>query len=411
MRYMSLYGFSLTELALVTVAVSLLALGMIPACVNAISGANMTRVGTHGRDVYIAITGANEEREALEMPSLWPSDRPPLTNISGEVVEDLNFTNSTEYFMFINDHDNLETSEWSPLVAGFDYSKLSGNGTPAYSGKGLLKAENNNWTIAKNVHDDMHDIVPVIITRNVNASSLASSTYNPSWKKKLLFDQKWNTPFRNKGAVFIRKSGSMFKARSKYMTYRVVYNWEKFDVNISAEGRSVKYPLKYITPDSQVMPEGPLATGVTLKADDYLKMVISDIKRDFNDLKRIGSWIGVVSGFVYFVILVSYVFYRKIKAGDICSLKAMIVYGLFHWATVSLFMVFFLLFGGLNGLMRNWTHLVLALLVQVTGLIFVKTKWSHKDELRKSLVKWLVAAPLLVIVIQSVLWIALFASG
>ncbi len=110
------------------------------------------------------------------------------------------------------------------------------------------------WTIAKNVHSDMHDIAPVLVTRNVDASSLAARAGELELKEKTLrFDPCWKTPFSDKGFVIIRKGGAIFKARPKYMTWRIVCQNQTFDTACAPDGRTAP-PLKYLAPTREVVP-------------------------------------------------------------------------------------------------------------------------------------------------------------
>jgi hypothetical protein len=165
----------------------------------------------------------------LGLGYIWPKNvvqRPSEANLPGPT-----FTSSTKYFMKLHDHKHLGTTNHSPYVAGFDYTTLAGAGVPAYSGSGPLLPENNMWTIIENYHADMNDMIPILFTRNVAAESLAAKVTESDGHKQLYFDTSWKTPFSNKGAVFIRKSGGMIKIRSKYMIWKVAYNRQTFDAN------------------------------------------------------------------------------------------------------------------------------------------------------------------------------------
>ena len=59
MRKNSRYGFNVIGLAAMTVVVILLVLALIPAMWCGVWSANVCAVGVRGRDIYVAITGAN----------------------------------------------------------------------------------------------------------------------------------------------------------------------------------------------------------------------------------------------------------------------------------------------------------------------------------------------------------------
>lgn len=257
MRLTSRSGLTLVELVVVIVILMLLASFPLGHPSNAAMSANMTAVGMRGKDIWVAITGANTEREALGQPPIWPRDFDPSVDTNAEELAQLDFDNSTDYFRWLHDEVRRNTTNGSPQAVGFDYSKLAGAGVSACPGGSQeLTAANNMWAIAKNVRHDMHDIVPVLITRNVDASSLAARVGEQELREKTLrFDPCWKTPFSDKGLVIIRKGGAIFKARAKCMGYRVVYCNTGFDTTVTTNGVTAP-PLKYLTPDREVVP-GP----------------------------------------------------------------------------------------------------------------------------------------------------------
>jgi len=92
-------GLTLVELIVTVFILGIVSAAIFPAGSNPMQ-ANMTAVGTRGRDIYVAIIGANTEREALDLLPIWPSDAPPYTNHITGRVECFNFTNSTDYWFF-----------------------------------------------------------------------------------------------------------------------------------------------------------------------------------------------------------------------------------------------------------------------------------------------------------------------
>ena len=219
----------------------------------AISGhpmnARMTAVSARGRDIYVAIAGANAEREAVGLPPIWPSDAPPYTNHVTGKIECFDFENSSDYFDYINDGKNLGSDNWEPFISGFDFGKLAGAGIASHTGRGPLKAENNMWTIAKNVSDEMDDIIPVLVTRNLDANYLYAKIEGTPTAERIPLAKTWKTPFKRKGAVIIRKGGGAFIVRQKYATPMLIYNGQSFDADANS-----KYPFKYLTPTEEVLP-------------------------------------------------------------------------------------------------------------------------------------------------------------
>ena len=248
-------GFTLVELLVVIGILGILSAALFPAISNAVMQANMTAVGTRGRDIYVAIIGANTEREPLGLGNVWPkTEKEDGTDSSDKDIAAQTFTDSSKYFYYLVDGENIGKDTWSPYVAGLDYSKLAGAGVAAKSGTGELKGENNMWCIGGNVRDEMEDIIPILVTRNFDCSKLSKDLEDATDTKKI---DSWNSstykaPFSNKAFVMIRKGGAIFKARDKYASVRVIYQGQSFKTTI-AGGDST--PFTYLGPDGKQDPK------------------------------------------------------------------------------------------------------------------------------------------------------------
>lgn len=241
-------NFNLTSLVVIVVLLVMLTLMLFPAISASQMKSNTASVAARGRDIFVAITSANTDREPLGIPSVWPKSNPPTNNAVD--ISKMNFTNSTDYFWALYDGDHLGTAQHDPHVMAFDLSKLSGGGVEPHRGQGRLKPENNMWTIAKNVRDEMEDIIPVLVTRNVAAESLVTDLTTVS-DRRLFFDEEWKTPLGRKGFVIIRKGGGTYNFQARYMTHRVLYNSQTFKTTIDG---SQLPRLSYLTPSKEVMP-------------------------------------------------------------------------------------------------------------------------------------------------------------
>lgn len=392
----SRYGFNVIELAAATAVVMLFVLALIPVIGNKLTSVDMTPVGVRGREIYVAITGANCEREPLGLSPVWPSENPPVTNNGPHEVECFNFSNSTDYFKCIYDEENAGTADWSPLAENFDYTRLAGAGVPPCT-SGKLRPDNNMWTIAMNVAEALDDVVPVLITRNIDASSLAAKVTDKDWDKSLRFDPEWEAPFGNRAFALILKGGAVFRAREKYVSYKAVYRGQTFDASVDARGQAVAKPLKYLTPTRKVVPGEQAYAEVSARIARLSGGGAGQrVRRDFAALARVARPVAGLLAAIYVLLLVAYYGTARHGARRL-SPQTGLGFGLFHYAAAVLWISLFL--GSFDGgyCAFRWTLLGLAVLAQAGGLAFVAMRRRDGLAARQCGMKWLVAVPVIVV--------------
>jgi len=207
----------------------------------------MDVVGRNGKDIYVAIVGANTEREPLGLGNVWPKTEGKSHGEND--IADTAFQNSSSYFCALFDGENIgNPARWAPYVSGLNHSKLASSNVPVMKETGKLRAENNIWCIAANVRDDMPDIVPVLVTRNVDCSSLYKD-YDGKTDTPIQWSKQYSTPSSKEGFVMIRKDGSMYRGTAKSTTARTIYQNQVFRTTADGE-----VPLVYLTPDGIVHP-------------------------------------------------------------------------------------------------------------------------------------------------------------
>ena len=208
--------------------------------------ANMCAVAARGRDIYVAIISANTDREPLGLPAVWPKTSLASTNRPGDISSKA-FKTSSDYFYELYDGANVGTDQHNPYVKGVDYSKLAGAGVPACRNNKLGSA-NNMWLFAANITDEDDDIIPVMITRNVDVKDIeriinqGGPTSNLNTRIVLGMGE-YKTPFGKKGFVMVRKNGGTFNSSAKYATLRVL-----FDSQPMPPRDPSKPPIVYLMP-------------------------------------------------------------------------------------------------------------------------------------------------------------------
>ncbi|MCL1921463.1 MAG: hypothetical protein FWG50_10395 [Kiritimatiellaeota bacterium] len=248
--------FSLAGLIVVVVVALLFFSVLVAQSRSAMWRAGITATGARGRDIYIAIVGANTEREPLGLPSVWPKTVLTEDDLKHPLgLEDIawcTFQNSTDYFYELYDGAHLGMPDHSPYVAGFDYSKLAGAGVRAMEGTGRLRSENNMWCIMGNIREEMADSTPVLVTRNVDCSSLRLNALGDP-DEPIRWSQQYKTPFPNKEFTLVRKGGGMFNGTKKSARMRFVV--PHADSVPLRDLQRQHPPVVYLTPDDIAHPQ------------------------------------------------------------------------------------------------------------------------------------------------------------
>jgi len=180
-----------------------------------------------GRNLFVGITQTNTEREGAGLAKVWPQE--DTEGLDEDDKQLIGASKTTDFFKYLFDLEKYGSKDWQPYVKT-DIGVLSGAGVPGMSGKNLTEA-NIAWVIAQNVQDEVEDVIPVLVSRNVDYNALSSSlsTFDGQATTPIEVGKTYPQPFGNKAWVLVRKGGASQVIQAKYSKLNVIFNRQGFD--------------------------------------------------------------------------------------------------------------------------------------------------------------------------------------
>ena len=201
--------------------IGILAGALFPAISSASQSANSSAASMRGRSLFVGIVQASTEREAAGLQSVWPQ-----TAESSELSDDkediagIPFRTSSQYFRTLFDTNAMGSDDWAPYISGVDI--------------GVLKLSKDSdfcdWIVAANIQEEFDDVIPVLISANVDPSSLKTS-FDGFDDTPIPFGSavgRSRLPWCDDYVIVVRKGGAAQVIKKKYFTYSTLYNKQSF---------------------------------------------------------------------------------------------------------------------------------------------------------------------------------------
>ena len=195
-------AFTLVEMLVVIMIISLLAAALFPAISGALGQAKSTAMKNKGRGIWVGVVSANSEREALSMSSVWPT---------------FSYATSSDYFKYLMGNNNGTLV--SPVCEDLKPATLAGSGVPAAADPLSFGGGNNAWCFAAPASSNVASEDAFVFTRNIDVVTQtgAGGTTKSCDTASLTTEPTKLGNFSLNRGVFVTYGGACIDRRDKYI--------------------------------------------------------------------------------------------------------------------------------------------------------------------------------------------------
>ena len=187
---------------------------------SAMLSADSSMAAMRGRNLFVGIVQANTEREVAGLQSVWPNTAgSDGLSDDKEDIAGIPFRNSTDYFRTLFDMASMGKDGWAPYV-DVDISTL----------KLSKDSDFCDWIVAANIKEEFDDVIPVLISANVDPSVL-KTLFNGYDDTPIPFGSKvgrTKLPWCDDFVIVVRKGGASQVFKRRDFTFSKLYNKQPF---------------------------------------------------------------------------------------------------------------------------------------------------------------------------------------
>ncbi len=204
-------GFNLVELVVVIAIIAILAVAVYPLFLEAVDDSRPTVMKIKGREIWLAITSANMEREATKLSPVWPHELRLPVDQGGA---GLNIATAPDYFKALmgSDHRGHQlVPDLKPemlCLSSIGYGRLTGDYPPVHDAT-KLTANNIAWRVAV-VSESFTSADAFLISKDIAPLTRSGASDE-------LVSLSPSGPFKGRRVFWLTRGGGLLDSHAKYV--------------------------------------------------------------------------------------------------------------------------------------------------------------------------------------------------